>query len=289
MLHRLIGEDVELVTLRPPQLPNVRVDAGQIEQVLMNLVVNARDAMPEGGDILIETANVDLEPGTEERDAGIGPGAYVTLTVTDTGSGMDEHTRELIFEPFFTTKRPGEGTGLGLATVYGIVTQSGGAIAVRSQPGEGSAFTVYLPRLDAAAEIPPAPATAAGGSRSGQGTILLVEDQETVRGLVSRVLRSAGYSVIQAGNGTQALALADSEGSAIDLLVTDMVMPGMSGRELAARLTARREGLRVLFISGYAPHAIPGEGVPDSGVAFLQKPFSPAQITARVGEILAGK
>ena len=289
MLHRLLPENIRVTTVPAPGLGAAMADTGQIEQVLMNLVVNARDAMPEGGDILIETANVDLEPGTEERDAGIGPGAYVTLTVTDTGSGMDEHTRELIFEPFFTTKRPGEGTGLGLATVYGIVTQSGGAIAVRSQPGEGSAFTVYLPRLDAAAEIPPAPATAAGGSRSGQGTILLVEDQETVRGLVSRVLRSAGYSVIQAGNGTQALALADSEGSAIDLLVTDMVMPGMSGRELAARLTARREGLRVLFISGYAPHAIPGEGVPDSGVAFLQKPFSPAQITARVGEILAGK
>jgi PAS domain S-box-containing protein len=288
MLGRLMPENIAVAAVLSPGLGAAMADTGQIEQVLMNLVVNARDAMPEGGRILIETANVDLESATGERDREIGPGAYVTLAVTDTGIGMDERTRALIFEPFFTTKRPGEGTGLGLATVYGIVKQSGGAVAVRSQPGEGASFTVYLPRLDpAAAEVPPAPAVE--GRRSGRGAILLVEDQETVRQLVSRVLRSSGYHVIEADGGSQALALADSRARSIDLLITDVVMPGMSGRELAARLAARWEGLRVLFISGYAPATILDEGILDAGAEFLQKPFSPAQITARVGEILAGK
>jgi len=288
MLGRLVPENIALATALSPELGAAMADTGQIEQVLMNLVVNARDAMPEGGRILIETANVDLPSATGERDQGIGPGAYVTLAVTDTGIGMDEHTRALIFEPFFTTKRPGEGTGLGLAMAYGIVKQSGGAIAVRSQPGEGSAFTVYLPRLDAeATEAPAAPAVE--GPRSGRGTILLVEDQETVRQLVSRVLRSSGYHVIEAGDGPQALAVADSQVRSIDLLITDVVMPGMSGRELAGRLAARREGLRVLFISGYAPNAILDEGFLDSGAEYLQKPFTPAQITARAGEMLAGR
>jgi len=288
MLRRLLPENVALSTALAPRLGAARADTGQIEQVLMNLVVNARDAMPEGGRILIETANVDLPSATGERDREIGPGAYVALAVADTGIGMDEATRGLIFEPFFTTKKPGEGTGLGLAMVYGIVRQSGGAIAVRSQPGEGSVFTVYLPRLDAAAaELPAAPALEA--SRPGQGAILLVEDQETVRHLVAHILRSAGYCVIEADSGPQALELPDSQVRSIDLLITDVVMPGMSGRELATRLAARREGLRVLFISGYAPHAILGEGDLDSGAAYLQKPFSPAQLTASVGEILPAK
>jgi len=286
MLRRLVPEDIDVTTALASGLGAAMADTGQIEQVLMNLVVNARDAMPEGGTIRIETANVDLESATGERDRVIGPGAYVTLAVTDTGVGMDEHTRELIFEPFFTTKEVGKGTGLGLAMVYGIVKQSGGAIAVHSEPGEGSAFTVYFPRVNAEAGQISSTAVVER-SRSGQGTILLVEDQASVRGLIKRVLLSSGYQVIEARRGPQALALPDSQVRSIDLLITDVVMPGMSGNELAARLSARREGLRVLFISGYAPNAIVQQGILEPGVAFLQKPFSPAQIAARVGEILA--
>jgi CheY-like chemotaxis protein len=289
MLRRLVPENVGVTTVLAPGLGAAMADTGQIEQVLMNLVVNARDAMPEGGNILIETASVDLESATGERDWVVGPGAYVSLAVTDTGVGMDDTTRALIFEPFFTTKEIGQGTGLGLAMVYGIVKQSGGAITVRSRPGEGSVFTVYFPRVDA--KVEQVSSTPVGErSRSGQGTILLVEDQASVRGLIKRVLVSSGYQVIEARRGPQALALPDSQVGSIDLLITDVVMPGMSGSELAARMSARREGLRVLFISGYAPNVILQQGIfLEPGVAFLQKPFSPAQITARVGEILSAK
>jgi PAS domain S-box-containing protein len=289
MLRRLVPENIQVIAALAPGLGAAMADTGQIEQVVMNLVVNARDAMPEGGKLRIETANVELESATGERDQAIGPGAYVTLTVADTGIGMDEMTRGLIFEPFFTTKEVGRGTGLGLAMVYGIVKQSGGSIVVRSQPGAGSVFTVYFPRVDA--EVGQAsPPAAVERSRSGQGTILLVEDQASVRGLIKRVLVSSGYHVIEARRGPQALALPDSEVRSIDLLITDVVMPGMSGSELAARMSARREGLRVLFISGYAPNAILQQGILiEAGVEFLQKPFSPAQITARVGEILSAK
>jgi CheY-like chemotaxis protein len=286
MLDRLVPENIEIATVLAPDLGAAMADTGQIEQVLMNLVVNARDAMPEGGTIRIETANVDLETATGERDLVIGPGAYVTLAVTDTGVGMDERTRALIFEPFFTTKETGKGTGLGLAMVYGVVKQSGGAIAVRSEPGKGSAFTVYFHRLKAeAGQVSPAPV--AEHSRSGQGSILLVEDQAAVRRLIKRVLRSSGYQVIEADSASQALALPDSQVRSIDLLITDVVMPGMSGSELATGLTARREGLRVLFISGYASNETMRKSILKPGVAFLQKPFSPAQIAARVGEILS--
>ena len=289
MLSRLMPENIHIATVLAPGLGAAMADTGQIEQVLVNLVVNARDAMPDGGTIRIETANVDLESAAGEGGRVIGPGAYVTLAVTDTGIGMDEDTRALIFEPFFTTKEVGKGTGLGLAMVYGTVKQSGGAIAVRSQPGEGSAFTVYFPRVNAeVGQVSPTPVVQR--SRSGQGTILLVEDQASVRGLIKRVLLSSGYHVIEARRGPQALALSDSQMRSIDLLITDVVMPGMSGSELAARLSARREGLRVLFISGYAPNAILQQGILiEPGVAFLQKPFSPAQITARVGDILSAK
>jgi PAS domain S-box-containing protein len=288
MLRRLVPENIGITTALVHGLGAATADTGQIEEVLMNLVLNASDAMPEGGKILIETANVDLDPSMGERDPGIGPGAYVTLAVTDTGIGMDERTRALIFEPFFTTKELGKGTGLGLATVYGIVKQSGGAIAVRSVPGEGSTFTVYLPRVNAEA-MPVSSTPAVERIQSGQGVILLVEDQDAVRGLISRVLLASGYRVIEASSGPQALALPDSLVSSIDLLITDVVMPGMSGRELAARLSARRGPLRVLFISGYAPHRDVQAGILGPGEAFLQKPFSPAQITARVGEILSAK
>jgi len=288
MLRRLMPENIEVATVLAHRLGAAMADTGQIEQVLMNLVVNARDAMPEGGTIRIETANVDLDSAAGEPDRVIAPGAYVTLAVADTGVGMDERTRSLIFEPFFTTKELGKGTGLGLAMVYGIVQQSGGAITVRSEPGQGSAFTVYFPRLNAEAGMV-APSRVVERPRSGQGTILLVEDQAAVRGLIKRVLRSSGYHVIEARTGPQALALPDSQVCSIDLLITDVMMPGMSGSELAARLTARREGLRVLFISGYAPNSIVQQGILKPGVAFLQKPFSPVQIAARVGEILPAK
>jgi PAS domain S-box-containing protein len=288
MLRCLVPENIDLATVLAPGLGAAMADTGQIEQVLMNLVSNARDAMPNGGTIRIETANVDLDSATGERHRDIAPGAYVTLAVTDTGVGMDERTRALIFEPFFTTKELGKGTGLGLAMVYGIVKQSGGAIAVRSEPGAGSAFTVYFPRVDApAAQLPSTPVVER--SRSGQGTVLLVEDQASVRGLIKRVLLSSGYHVMEAGSGPQALALPDSQVRSIDLLITDVVMPGMSGSELAKGLTARRKGLRVLFISGYAPNEAMRESIIDPGVAFLQKPFSPAQIIATVDEILSAK
>ena len=288
MLRCLVPENIDLATVLAPGLGAAMADTGQIEQVLMNLVTNARDAMPNGGTIRIETANVDLDSATGERHRDIAPGAYVTLAVTDTGVGMDERTRALIFEPFFTTKELGKGTGLGLAMVYGIVKQSGGAIAVRSEPGAGSAFTVYFPRVDApAAQLPPTPVVER--PRSGQGTVLLVEDQASVRGLIKRVLLSSGYHVMEAGSGPQALALPDSQVRSIDLLITDVVMPGMSGSELAKGLTARRKGLRVLFISGYAPNEAMRESIIDPGVAFLQKPFSPAQIIATVDEILSAK
>jgi len=288
MLRCLAPENIDLATVLAPGLGAAMADTGQIEQVLMNLVTNARVAMPNGGTIRIETANVDLDSATGERHRDIAPGAYVTLAVTDTGVGMDERTRALIFEPFFTTKELGKGTGLGLAMVYGIVKQSGGAIAVRSEPGAGSAFTVYFPRVDApAAQLPPTPVVER--PRSGQGTVLLVEDQASVRGLIKRVLLSSGYHVMEAGSGPQALALPDSQVRSIDLLITDVVMPGMSGSELAKGLTARRKGLRVLFISGYAPSETMREGILEPGVAFLQKPFSPAQITATVDEILSAK
>ena len=288
MLRCLVPENIEVATVLAPGLGAAMADTGQVGQVLMNLVANARDAMPDGGKIRIETANLDLEPAAGDHDRDIAPGAYVSLAVTDTGVGMDERTRARIFEPFFTTKELGKGTGLGLAMVYGIVKQSGGAIAVRSEPGAGSAFTVYFPRVDAeAGQLPSTPA--AERSRSGQGTILLVEDQTSVRNLIRRVLRSSGYRVIEADSGPRALALPDSQVRSIDLLITDVVMPGMSGSELAARLTARREGLRVLFISGYAPNETMRQGILDPGVAFLQKPFSPAQITATVDEILSAE
>jgi PAS domain S-box-containing protein len=288
MLNRLMPENIVITAVLAPGLGAAMADTGQIEQVLMNLVVNARDAMPEGGTILIETANLDLEPEAAQLDRGLGPGAYVTLSITDTGVGMDERTRALIFEPFFTTKELGKGTGLGLAMVYGIVKQSGGSIAVRSAPGEGATFTVYLRRLDA-----PVGAVTAGAeaerSRSGQGTILVVEDQDAVRSLVANILRSYGYQVMEADSGAQALALPDKQVDAIDLLVTDVVMPGMSGRDLATRLAARRKGLRVLYMSGYAADAIVHEGILDADVAFLQKPFSPAEIAAKAEEMLSAR
>ena len=248
LLRRLIGEDIELVTVLRPALGSVRVDPGQLQQVILNLAVNARDAMPQGGTLTIETAKAELDEAYARDHPGVEPGQYVMLAVSDTGCGMDAATRSRIFEPFFTTKEPGKGTGLGLATVYGIVKQSGGHVWVYSEPGLGTTFKIYLPRVAAAAEAPARPSLpepAPGGSE----TIRLVEDEDQVRALVRGVLEEAGYRVLVAGRGDEALRVAAEHVGPLDLLLTDVVMPGMSGRELAARLSGRRADLRVLYMS----------------------------------------
>ncbi|HEY3348957.1 MAG TPA: ATP-binding protein [Thermoanaerobaculia bacterium] len=286
MLRRLIGEDVDLVSILDPSVGNVRADPGQLEQVILNLVVNARDAMPRGGKLTIETANADLDEAYSQRHAAARPGRYVMVAVSDTGFGMDASTVEHIFEPFFTTKEKGKGTGLGLSTVYGIVKQSGGNIWVYSEPGKGTAFKVYLPRVDDAvaegvsAEASPLPAAAANE------TILLVEDEESVRTLARRILVGHGYRVLEASGGEAALEAFRAHGARIDLLVTDLVMPDMAGTDLAARLNERHPDLRVLFMSGYTGDAAVRSGQLVQGRAFLQKPFTPAVLLRRVRDSL---
>ena len=283
MLRRLIGEDIDLVTVPAQDLGCVRADPGQLEQVLLNLIVNARDAMPRGGRITIETASVI--GGAEDGPAGSPPGPHTVLAVSDNGCGMDPETLSHIFEPFFTTKGRDRGTGLGLATVYGIVTQSGGHIAVESEPGRGTVFRIYLPRVD---EPPDAlPASAAGvEARGGRETILLTEDAQELRDLAREVLAQRGYQVLAAADGTAALAVAAQHPGPIHLLLTDVVMPRMSGRELAEELTARHPGLKVLYMSGYTDDAVLRHGVLRSAVAFLQKPFGPGVLARKVREIL---
>jgi CheY-like chemotaxis protein len=252
--------------------------------VIVNLSVNARDAMPDGGRVVITTANVELDEEQARRQL-VAPGVYVLLQVTDTGVGMDEAVRGRIFEPFFTTKELGQGTGLGLATVYGIVKQSGGHITVESRRGEGSVFSVYLPRTEGAVEA--APRVPAGGAPGGRESILLVEDEEAVRALVARYLRQLGYRVLEASDGPQALAVVAAARS-VDLLLTDMVMPRLGGAELAARLRAERPGLPVLFVSGHSDQAqgLLQSGALGKGVAFLQKPYSTDELARRLRELL---
>ena len=285
MLGRLIGEDVALLTTPTPGLGRVKADRGQIEQVIMNLAVNARDAMPQGGRLILETANVDLDDEYVRRHVGARPGPHVMLAVSDTGTGIPHEIQSQIFEPFFTTKEQGKGTGLGLATVYGIVKQSGGYIEVDSEPGQSTTFRVYLPRLDA--EPAPVdrsarPAAAAGGTE----TILLVEDEEGVRELARDILRASGYTVLEARNGPEALLLCERHQGPLDMLLTDVVMPRMSGRELAERLAPLRPDLSVLYMSGYTDDAVIRHGVLGAGTAFLQKPFTPAALVLRVRETL---
>ena len=287
MLRRLVGERITLRLDLDPGLGDVTADPGQLEQVIANLGVNARDAMPDGGTLTIATANVTRVGLTGPSDEGIPAGPLVVLIVKDTGIGMDEHVLAHLFEPFFTTKELGRGTGLGLATVYGIVRQSGGQIQVSSRPGEGSTFTAYFPRVEeperARHATPGAPPPVPGGTE----TVLVVEDEEAVRHLVCRVLRAKGYRVLDAPNAESALLLAGSTPAAIDLLVTDMVMPGMGGTTLAAELMAVRPAMRVLFITGYAPEAVDRRGqLPDAG-GLLEKPFSADELARRVREILA--
>jgi PAS domain S-box-containing protein len=285
MLQRLLGEDVELSLLAATDLGRVNVDPGQVEQIIMNLAVNARDAMPHGGKLTIETSNVELDAEYAAAHLGATPGRYVMLAVCDTGSGMDADTRSRIFEPFFTTKELGKGTGLGLSTVLGIVQQSGGSISVYSEVGVGTTFKVYLPRTDRDVEVTPSqlPPTADGG---GGETILLVEDEQQVREVASLILRRGGYKVLLAENGEQGLAVAEEHGRGIDLLITDVVMPRMNGRQLVERLTPRWPDLKVLFMSGYTDDAIVHHGVLEEGVNFLQKPITPDALLKRVHEVL---
>lgn len=285
ILRRTLGAPVRLELKLAPALGAVVADPGQMEQVLMNLALNARDAMPEGGVVTIATEEVDIDDETALEGLRGKPGRYVALSVTDTGHGMDEATLSHLFEPFFTTKEKGKGTGLGLSTVYGIVRQSGGDVAVESAPGRGTRFTVYLPRTDGRPESA-APATDALHPSGGSETVLLVEDEAPVRALFAKTLRNAGYRVIEARNGEEALDASLRYDKPIDLLVTDVVMPGMNGRQLATRLETLRPSLQVLYISGYTNDAISGSGLLAPGVAFLQKPFTPSELARRVRALL---
>jgi two-component system cell cycle sensor histidine kinase/response regulator CckA len=287
LLQRSIGDDVELRTVLAHDLGAVRADPGQLEHVILNLAVNARDAMPKGGKLTIETANVALDAGYAQAHAMVVPGAYVMLAVSDTGTGMDRATQARVFEPFFTTKGKGKGTGLGLATAYGIVKQSGGYIWVYSEPGRGTTFKIFLPRIDAPVErVSPEPVITA--SLRGSETILLVEDQDEVRGLIHKMLVARGYQVLVAPSGPEAVGLgtAQPRERIIDLLVTDVVMPGMTGREVGQLLARAHPRMRVLYLSGYTDESIAHHGMLEPGIAFLQKPFTGEALARKVREVL---
>jgi PAS domain S-box-containing protein len=285
MLRRLIGEDLDLGVVTNLRPGAVKADPGQMGQIIMNLVVNARDAMPQGGRLTLKIALLEFKESRHTRFGLAPPGAYVMLEVADTGVGMDEATQAHVFEPFFTTKEPGKGTGLGLSTVYGIVRQSGGYLDLESSPGAGSTFTIYLPRLEAIIEQPRAkiPITA---NFQGEETVLLVEDEDMLRGLLAKYLRLCGYTVLEARHGGEALLSCEQYPGPIHLMVTDVVMPQMSGRELADRLTPLRPEMKILYMSGYTENALVQHGVADLSAAFLQKPFRPIELARRVHAVL---
>jgi CheY-like chemotaxis protein len=286
LLQPLMGDDIELVISPSPDAGHVKADPGQIEQVIMNLAVNARDAMPNGGKLIIETTNVELDETYRRAHATVQSGPYVMLAVSDTGCGMDAETQSRIFEPFFTTKEKGKGTGLGLSTVYGIVKQSGGYVFAYSEFGRGTALKVYLPRVEESVRAEATSARASHVTCRGSETVLLVEDEDSVRELVSEALEAQGYTVLPATRGDQALKIAERREQKIDLMVTDVVMPGMSGRELAKLILEGRPTTRVLYLSGYTEDAIVHHGVLDVGTAFLQKPFTLDALACKVRETL---
>ena len=285
MLRRLIGEDIKLVSDLAPELAAVRADPGQIEQVLVNLAVNARDAMPDGVRLAIKSFNAEVSEGDVSAPNHVPPGRYAVLEVSDTGSGMSTETQARIFEPFFTTKAQGKGTGLGLATVYGIVRQSDGHISVESAPGAGATFRVYLPRVAEAVTPAATPGTVTAPA-VGRETVLLAEDEPLVRLLARRVLEQAGYTVLVAAGGAEALETARRHDGPIHLLLTDVVMPEMSGRDLVRHLLDLRPGVPVLYMTGYSDEAIARHGVLDPGTALIQKPFTPAALARKVREAL---
>jgi CheY-like chemotaxis protein len=264
----------------------VRADPGQLEQVLMNLVVNARDAMPGGGTVTVETANVEIDDHAAGRHgSAIPPGSYVRLAVSDTGHGMDAATQSRIFEPFFTTKEAGKGTGLGLSTVYGIVTQSGGSVSCYSEPGRGTTFKIYLPHADGQAEQPGKGARRAAVSR-GKESVLIVEDDDAVRSVAQRILATHGYGVLEAADGAAALRLCAQTSPPVDLILTDMIMPEMSGAEMARQLRERHPGIRVLYMSGYTGEAARRQRMLEPGAECIEKPFTPEALAAKVREML---
>jgi two-component system cell cycle sensor histidine kinase/response regulator CckA len=285
MLRRLVGEDVELSMATAAALGTVRADRGSIEQIVMNLAVNARDAMPRGGKLTIETANVVLDEAFAREHLGAKAGPAVLLAVSDSGTGMDRATQARIFEPFFTTKEQGKGTGLGLSTVFGIVQQSGGSIWVYSEVGVGSTFKVYLPVTGTGTVAEPH-ATQPPATLRGSETILLVEDEEQVRAVARGILKRQGYRVVVAQSAGEALLLCESHEGAIDLLLSDVVMPRMSGPELARRLAALRPGMKILCMSGYTDDAVVRHGALEAGIAFIQKPFTPDSLTRKVRDVL---
>jgi len=285
MLRRLIGEHIEMNTVVGAESCLVKADTGQIEQVIMNLVINARDAMPEGGQITLETANLELDEAYAAKHEGVVPGPYVMLAISDTGVGMDAETKAHIFEPFFTTKGLGQGTGLGLSTVYGIVKQSGGHVWVYSEPGQGSSFKVYLPRV-VEAEAPVRKEDRPVENVSGHETVLVVEDEPMLRELVEAMLSSCGYSILTVENPVQAEEFSKDYDGPIHLLLTDVVLPGISGREVARKVSAHRPDIKVLYTSGYTPDAIVHHGVLEAGLHFIQKPFTIETLASKVRAVL---